>query len=164
MTPYEIEVQINPPWQPIIPDEWVRRGITRILQAEGVPEGAELTIVFTDDHTVQTLNKAYRGVDATTDVLAFADMEPPTGPFVRPPDTPPYLGDVIISVPQAQRQAQEAGHSLEAELRLLITHGILHLLGYDHADEEEKRAMWARQDTYLALWEENSAPHENPAS
>jgi probable rRNA maturation factor len=105
---------------------------------------AELTVVLTDDAQIQDLNHQFRDVDAPTDVLSFpaGEVDLDTGNL--------YLGDIIISVPRAQAQAAAEGCTLEAELRLLVVHGALHLLGYDHADEQEKAAMWVAQKEILA--------------
>jgi probable rRNA maturation factor len=103
----------------------------------------ELTVVLTDDAQLQQLNRDYLGVDAPTDVLAFpaSEVDPETGAA--------YLGDVLISVPRAQAQARTAGHPLEAEVQLLVVHGVLHLLGYDHAQAQERARMWAAQAEVL---------------
>ncbi len=111
--------------------------------------GAELTIVLTDDETVAGLNRQYRGMDGPTDVLSFSAIEPTPG-FITAPEALPYLGDIVIATPYSQRQALELGRSLRDELRLLVVHGVLHLLGYDHATPEEEAQMWARQDEILA--------------
>ena len=105
--------------------------------------GADLTIVLTDDAQLHELNREYLGVDAPTDVLSFpaSEADPETGV--------PYLGDILISIPRAAIQAQTAGHSLEAEVQLLAVHGVLHLLGYDHAQAEEKARMWSAQAEVL---------------
>jgi len=107
-------------------------------------QAAELTVVLTDDAQVHELNLQYRQVDAPTDVLSFpaGETDPDSGNL--------YLGDIVISIPRARAQAEAEGHSLEAELRLLVVHGVLHLLGYDHADEQEKKAMWAAQTEILS--------------
>jgi probable rRNA maturation factor len=99
------------------------------------------------------LNLEYRGIDTPTDVLAFSareDLREPGVVFVVAPEAEAYLGDVIISYPRATRQAEVAGHSVANELCLLAVHGVLHLLGYDHATAEEESAMWAVQDAVLA--------------
>ncbi len=106
-------------------------------------DNAELTLVYTDDDTIQSLNQEYRDEDRVTDVLAFpmGESDPESGFY--------YLGDVVISLPQAERQASSAGHSLASELTLLTVHGVLHLLGHDHDDPEAKSEMWAAQDRAL---------------
>jgi probable rRNA maturation factor len=109
----------------------------------------ELTIVLTDDDGIHALNRKYLGHDAPTDVLSFAARED-GGIFVPAPEAGMYLGDVIVSLPRAAEQAVQQGHSFERELGLLVIHGILHLLGYDHAQEADEATMWARQDAVLA--------------
>ncbi len=113
-------------------------------------EGAagQVTLVITDDQGIQALNRQFLDLDAPTDVLAFSAQEEDQG-FVTAPEAARYLGDVIVSYPRAVVQATEAGHETEQELALLVVHGILHLLGYDHADEDEKATMWGRQETIL---------------
>lgn len=100
--------------------------------------GAELSVALVDDATIHALNKAYRRKDKPTDVLAFPMLDPV-------PETPAgLLGDVIVSVPTARRQAARRRRPLLAELTMLLAHGLLHLLGYDHRDEAEERVMTAR--------------------
>lgn len=104
---------------------------------------AEVTVVVSDDAQLHELNRQFLEVDAPTDVLSFpgGDVDPDSGVL--------YLGDVIISLPRAQAQAAAGGHPLEAELQLLVVHGMLHLLGYDHAEPDEKAAMWSLQAEIL---------------
>ena len=103
------------------------------------PAAADITIVLTDDAQLHELNRDYLGVDAPTDVLSFpaSETDPETGAQ--------YLGDILISIPRATQQAEAAGHPVEAETQLLVVHGTLHLLGYDHAEAEEKTRMWEAQ-------------------
>jgi probable rRNA maturation factor len=117
------------------------------LQHEG--QSGEVAIVLTDDLSIQELNRDFLGEDAPTDVLSFSSQEE-AGPFVSAPEAGGYLGDVIVSYPRAVQQASEQGHSVEQELDLLVVHGLLHLLGYDHALEEEKALMWSHQESILA--------------
>jgi probable rRNA maturation factor len=100
---------------------------------------ADLTLVLTDDKRIRALNRDFLGTDAPTDVLSFPadESDPETGRR--------YLGDVIISLRQAVEQAAARGHGLEAEVQLLVVHGVLHLLGHDHAEADEKARMWAAQ-------------------
>ena len=108
-------------------------------------EGSELSLVVCDDAFIRPLNRDYRGKDAATDVLSFAMQE---GEAVREDD--PVLGDLVISAETAARQAEEQGHGLDAELRVLLVHGLLHLLGYDHeVDEDEAEQMRAAEATLL---------------
>ena len=120
----------------------------------------ELTLVVTDDATVQELNRDYRGINAPTDVLSFANQDVPSTADPPPaihglPDEiasamDSYLGDIIIAYPYATRQAEIYQNTVEAELRLLTVHGLLHLLGYDHGSIEEEAEMWAVQRDVLA--------------
>ncbi len=119
--------------------------------------GWELSLRLTDDADIQTLNQKYRNQDRPTDVLSFAALETEM-PMLRVPTEPLYLGDVVISVPTAARQAAAQGRSLMAELVWLFSHGLLHLLGWDHPTEERLVQMLARQDALLAdlppsLWQ-----------
>ncbi len=105
---------------------------------------AALSCLLTDDATMQRLNHSFRAEDRPTDVLSFPAGAPMPGMKTR------YLGDLAISVPYAERQATRAGHTVLAEVQLLAVHGVLHLLGYDHATPDEKAAMWAAQTAVLA--------------
>ncbi len=121
-----------------------------VLRYEGVAEPLELTIVLTDDDSIRELNRRFRGIDRPTDVLAFTNET--RGPFAAGGgEAPRYLGDIVIALPTAQRQAEAADASLLDEISLLIGHGTLHLLGYDHAEPAEKAAMWARQEAIARL-------------
>lgn len=111
-------------------------------------ERAELSLVLCDDRTMRVLNRRHRGLDRTTDVLAFALGEGP--PMASASRAPRLLGDVVISLPTAARQAHTAGHSALAEATMLLAHGLLHLLGFDHATRAEERRMKARTDALIA--------------
>jgi probable rRNA maturation factor len=129
-----IESSVQP--QPVESD-LIERAALAVLAQES-KEG-ELTVFLSDDAQLHELNLEFLGVDAPTDVLSFpaSETDPETGK--------PYLGDVIISAARAEEQARSAGHPLEAEVQLLVVHGVLHLLGYDHAEPEEKERMWSLQ-------------------
>lgn len=117
----------------------------KILKAAGASR-SDLSLLLVGDGTMRRLNRRYRRKDRTTDVLAFPM------PVTRhvSPVTPAPLGDVVISLPQAARQAARAGHSLERELAVLVTHGVLHLLGYDHERSgREARRMLRREQAVL---------------
>ena len=117
----------------------LQRAARLTLDLESAPVDADITIVLTDDAQLHELNKELLGVDAPTDVLSFpaSESDPETGT--------PYLGDILISIPRAIEQAQASGHSVEAEVQLLVVHGTLHLMGHDHAEAEEKARMWNAQ-------------------
>ena len=130
---------------------WIKKIVQQILKAEGVAIPYEVSLVFTDSETVKQLNRDYRGVDEPTDVLAFhmLPQKEVDDSFALPPDGVTRLGEVIISYPQAAEQAREQGHSPERELALLVIHGILHLLGYDHEEPEEESKMRERERELL---------------
>lgn len=109
----------------------------------------DLTIVVSDDETLRELNHRHRGKDAATDVLAFPTEAQEE--FVLPPGFPHYLGDVVISYPCALAQASEVGHSVQAELQLLVVHGVLHLLGHDDMIREQRDRMWVAQAEILSM-------------
>jgi probable rRNA maturation factor len=124
--------------------ESLQRAAQKTLDIDGTQADADLSLVLTEDSQVRALNAQYMDVDAPTDVLSFPGGE-------TDPDTQAYyLGDVVISYPQALLQAQAGRHTLLDELQLLVVHGVLHLLGYDHAEDAEKARMWARQAEILS--------------
>jgi len=147
----EIEIFIEEEFRGLVDGDWVKKIVRQVLKAEGVASPYEVSLVFTDSETVQQLNRDYRGVDKPTDVLAFY-MLPQKGAdssFALPPDGVTRLGEVIISYPQAVAQAREQGHSPERELALLVIHGMLHLVGYDHEEPEEESKMRERERELL---------------
>ena len=133
----------------------IERVVATVLAAEQVVEPVDVSVLIADDRALQSLNRDYRGIDAPTDVLSFADeadeaQEEVHPAFVRPPDTPRYLGDIAISYERVVAQAEEYGHSRERELAYLTAHGILHLLGYDHErGEAEAAAMRGREEAAM---------------
>jgi probable rRNA maturation factor len=142
-----VEVQVAEAYAGQVSEGRLRAMAEAALSTEGV--GGQATVVITDDAGIQELSRDFLGIDAPTDVLAFSAQED-AGAFVVAPEEAEYLGDVIVSYPRAVAQAIEAGHPVEQELNLLVVHGLLHLLGYDHAEEEEKARMWSRQEAILA--------------
>jgi len=141
-----IQVQIEEAFVAQVSADWLISAAQKTLEAEG-HSGGRVTLVVTDDEILRGLNQTYLGIDACTDVLSFGGESPD---FVNPPDTEVYLGDVVIAYPQAEAQASAARHPIQAELALLVVHGVLHLLGYDHVLPEDKAAMWKRQAEVLA--------------
>ena len=122
------------------------------LNHQRVTEPCELVLVLADDATLQDLNLRFRGINHPTDVLSFTNDD--AVPFSVPVDASRYLGgrylgDIVISVARAQSQAATVSAALSDELQLLVVHGVLHLLGYDHATADEKAQMWAAQDAIL---------------
>ena len=145
---WNLDITIEEPFDDQLSEEWFRRIVEQIMLAEAVDEPVELSLLITGDETVHELNREYREIDRTTDVLAFAFQEESDFPSI--PDGAVQLGEVIISCPQAARQAEEQGHSLAREMSVLTIHGVLHLLGYDHQDNEEERVMKSRETEILA--------------
>ena len=128
---------------PAIDLDLLEKAAQAALEYTGAGSKSDLTVLLSDDAHIQALNRQFREVDAPTDVLAFPSGE------TDPDSGSRYLGDVIVSFPQALRQASTAGHSTQAEINLLVVHGVLHLLGYDHATKAERDRMWAAQEEIL---------------
>lgn len=148
----EINVLVEEDLDIDLDTEWLQRVIEKILLAENAPENAEISLVITGQERIQELNRQYRGKDRPTDVLSFsmAEQQDPAGTFIGPPDGLLHLGEVVISFPQTLAQASEHGHSLKKELTVLVVHGVLHILGYDHEDPEMEPVMSARESAILA--------------
>ncbi|TMC43811.1 MAG: rRNA maturation RNase YbeY [Chloroflexi bacterium] len=116
-----------------------------------LPGETVTVLTLTGDEHLREYNRRYRGLDETTDVLAFAAHEEPLDQrFQAPPGTEHWLGDIVIALPRARRQAREAGHPMDDEVRLLAVHGFLHLLGYDHAEPVEEAKMTTLTNQILA--------------
>jgi len=167
----EIDISVDEPYQQELSEVWLRTVMEAAL-VEALPQGepAQVGLVVTDDKTVQELNRQFRGLDEATDVLSFSashsghwegdpqesDEASPESVdseelnFVLPPGEPSPLGEVIISFPQTIRQAQERNGPVEQELALLIIHGVLHLVGYDHMEPEDEAQMRAKERSALA--------------
>lgn len=133
----------NPLIESIINTGLFEEAVKKTLSVLDSSADQDLSIVLTDDEQLQQLNREFLGIDAPTDVLAFPSIE------VDPDSGRVYLGDVIISYATAYNQAKSAGVPVERELCLLVIHGVLHLLGYDHTDERQKKEMWLVQDAVL---------------
>lgn len=120
-------------------------------KAEAVPDNAEVSVTFMSDEEIKEINAEYRGIDKPTDVISFALEEHTEGEMkvYGTLDMPTVLGDIIISVDTAKRQAEEYEHSLNREIGFLALHGFLHLLGYDHLNEDDEKKMFGRQKEIL---------------
>ena len=123
--------------------------INKTLEMEGV-NASNFSIVFIDDEKMHELNKTYRGIDRSTDVLSFAFEDNNKLCYnIR------QLGEIFVSIPKMQAQAKEYGHSEARELAFLVVHGLLHLLGYDHTKgEAEEKEMFLKQELVLNEFEE----------
>jgi probable rRNA maturation factor len=142
---HDVLVSIDPAFGRLVQADWLT-GLARItLEMERVGN-CQLGIVITSDEQVRALNRDYAGDDHATDVLSFSLRE--GEPFAAPDQTE-RLGEVIISYETAVRQAAEAGHDIEDELGHLLVHGVLHLLGYDHAAVAGEAKMRARERAVL---------------
>jgi probable rRNA maturation factor len=169
-----ISVLVFPPFKRRVTARRLRRVVEAALAvgAGKIPpevmgsEHQEVSLVITDDEALLMLNRAYRGLDEVTDVLSFSphhagpyegDEEPTNGEDMDFPDFPEAsdeagdLGEVVVSYPQAKRQAIQARHPVAQEVETLVVHGVLHLLGYDHAEPDEERVMFGLQDKALAM-------------
>lgn len=141
------EIAITTQQELPIPENLVIKAAQASLSLEGIEDNYELSLVFCDDEFIQNLNREYRKLDKPTDVLSFGlDEEEEKFPEV---DDIRTLGDIIISIPTATRQAKEQGGTLQDEIIMLVVHGILHILGYNDEYEEEHLKMHTRQREIL---------------
>ncbi len=138
-----INIHVNPLFDGKFSFDILIRAAEAALQSASQNTNQQLTIVVDTDETLQELNRQYLGIDSPTDVLSFASDE------FDPDDQVQYIGDVVISFNRAELQAAQAGHALQDELQLLVVHGVLHLLGFDHAEPDQKAVMWSVQDSIL---------------
>ncbi|MFC1928058.1 rRNA maturation RNase YbeY [Chloroflexota bacterium] len=150
----EIDVLIDEGLLECLEASWLQNVAEKVLVAQAVDSKAELGLVIVGQEGIRQLNLTYLGKDEPTDVLAFAMLIEQGGgdiaPFVAPPDGIQHLGEVIISYPQAVIQAEEYRHSVKREIAILIIHGVLHLLGYEHDKPELEREMRAREAEILS--------------
>ena len=146
-----IELDIDDAYAAQVPSTELLAILEDVLAAESVDAATQLTIRITGDELLQELNRTHRGIDAPTDVLSFSaeDDDFPPG---EDDETDSYLGDIAISVPAVHRNAELTGTRPDRELRHLVTHGVLHLLGYDHESEEDEARMRAREVELLGDW------------
>lgn len=141
--PYSIHLRVDNAYKNLISARLVRATARTALAHQAAPTPGELSIRLTTDEALRDLNRTYLGHDYATDVLSFPaeDHDPDTGRR--------YFGDLALSIPRAQHQAQIGGHPVEAEVQLLIVHGVLHLLGHDHMGKRDQQRMWAAQAAIL---------------
>ena len=136
--------------------DWLEGRYTEIAKVAfsylNIKENYEVDVSLVDDETIHQVNRDYRNVDRVTDVISFAfndDKDPKDQ--INSLDVQKMLGEILICLPQAKRQADEIGNSLERELSFLFTHGLLHLLGYDHMTPEDEAIMFPLQEKILGL-------------
>ena len=160
----QVTVQVFGEFVDMVSAPWLTHVARSTLSVEASSPAEPLSVVIADDQTVRSLNKQHRGLDEHTDVLSFSfrhqgqiygEEDPPEsrpldGEFVLPPGESTGLGEVIISFPQAERQAVEANRTVQQELASLLAHGVLHLLGYDHMEPAEEAEMRAKEADILA--------------
>jgi len=140
----DVQVEESVTWTDLEP---LRLAALAVLMHQQIPYACEVAIVLSDDEALRDLNRRFRGVDAPTDVLSFANDT--IGPYAGLAASPRYLGDIVISLQRAQAQAEQVGAQPVQELQLLIVHGMLHLLGLDHAEPAQKARMWELQQRIL---------------
>ena len=160
-----VDISVLSPFRGQPSRAWLRKVVSHTLETALPEEDCQLGLVIADDDTVRCLNRDYRGLDEVTDVLSFSpfhqghwegDGDPPANrdadvTFVLPPEEPRHMGEVIISYPQAVRQAAPGPSGLERELALLTVHGVLHLLGFDHVEPPEEAEMQAKEREILSI-------------
>jgi probable rRNA maturation factor len=131
----------------------VRRVAIAVLAGAGASGRHRLSVHVVDDDAIRSVNCRQRGIDSPTDVLSFplsSSQRAGAEAFALPPGEPNHLGDVLISYERVVAQANEYGHSVEREFYYLLAHGVLHLLGFDHQEESERREMRKREEQALA--------------
>lgn len=152
----EINILIDEAFRRRLTRRWLRAAAAGALAASGAGDDVELGLFITSDEGIRALNRQYRGRDEPTDVLAFAAREEAVAglSFISPPDGLTHLGEVIIAYPQARAQARAHRHPVKTEVAVLIVHGVLHLLGYDHERPGPERRMRAKEAKVTAQLKE----------
>ena len=133
-------------------EELIRKVIECVLKEEGIKKNLDVYVTLTNNETIRKINAEHRNIDKATDVLSFPMFDREEIPLLKKEDnSEDILGDIIVSIEKVREQAEEYGHSFERELAYLVTHGMLHLLGYDHMIEEEKIVMRKREEEILGV-------------
>lgn len=148
----EINISIDNEYKRRITQRRLRNIAEHALKAEKTGANVEMGILITNQENIRTLNMTYRDINEPTDVLSFY-MIPQTEQegdiFINPPDNVKHIGEVVISYPQAVKQARENRHTVQKEITVLLVHGILHLLGYDHEEPVDEAKMKPREKIIL---------------
>jgi len=152
----KVNVLVDKEFKRLLTTAWLRNAAGQVLIEENAKPMVEVGLVITGQDKIQELNRRYLDEDRPTDVLSFPMLETKFDEdcFVNPPDGTLRIGEVIISYPQAKKQAREHGHRVKKEVAILIIHGVLHLLGYDHDTTTHKRVMRKREKDILHVIEE----------
>jgi len=140
-----IHVYVGKAYKNAVKPALLRKPAAAVLKELSHAPNLDVTIMVEDDDYLRGLNQQFLGIDAPTDVLSFPSEE------TDPDSGHMYLGDIAISYPRATEQAASAGHDVDSELQLLVIHGMLHLLGYDHSTADQKAEMWQLQERLLGL-------------
>ena len=159
----KVSLQIDRRFYRHVKRPWLHTIVEQTFALARAKSGVQVDLTITDDDTMHELNKTYRGINKPTDVLAFplSEESDPKELFVTAPGELPHLGEVIVSYPTATRQAEEHGHSVNRELAILVIHGLLHLLGYDHdTDDNEKQMKALERDILYRIPLEYEPPAE----
>ena len=153
MSPLDLSLLIEPAYRDKLDAVLIEKAVSNALEIEGARYPVEVSVAVTGDDTVADLNRRFRGKQGATDVLSFAMSggEVGEGGFVSPPGGKQDLGEVIISYPQARRQAENLGHDTRDEIAFLAVHGVFHLLGYDHEAPSEADLMKEMETRALRL-------------
>ena len=156
-SPVNVHVQVESTYSLFVDVATLERVAVTAIGRELKTGPHHMTVTVMGDDELRELNREFRHIDRTTDVLSFGTQGALDGvvtgagdDFVLPPNQEPTLGDIVISYPQAKRQAEAAGRPVLHEIALLTAHGALHLMGFDHAEPEEEKVMFAKTDAILA--------------
>jgi probable rRNA maturation factor len=154
----KVNVLVDKEFKRLLTSIWLKKVAKQVLIEEKAKPNVEVGLVITGQENIQELNQRYLDEDRPTDVLSFPMIETAVGEdcFINPPGSTVRIGEVIISYPQAKKQAIEHGHRVKKEVAILIIHGVLHLLGYDHDTSANKRVMRKKEKDILQVIEEKS--------
>lgn len=135
-------------------EQWVIRLIDHAADVLELDGKFDCSVTFVDNARIQEINREYRGIDRPTDVISFALEEMAEGevPIIPEEGEPRVLGDIIVSLDKTAEQAEAYGHSFDRELGFLVVHGLLHLLGYDHATQAQEKEMFGLQEKILSSY------------
>ena len=142
-----VHITLHEPFEEQIDEVWLRDLALHLLSELDDP--GVLEIVVTDDQTIAQLNELYHGEQGPTDVLSFSAREETEDAFVWPPEMQIPLGEIVVCLPQAERQKRENDRTTQEEVAFLLVHGVLHLLGHDHIVQAERSAMQAQEEDLM---------------